>query len=99
MTALRRSRDQRLLQLAGLPAEPYFARTEPLSTREAEVIDLIRHGLTNREIAQTLKISEATAKVHVQHILSKLGARTRTEAARLYTGDATAADVATDSHA
>jgi LuxR family maltose regulon positive regulatory protein len=52
-----------------------------LSPRESEVLNLISQGLTNREIAKTLFISESTAKVHVQHILEKLGVRSRTEAA------------------
>jgi DNA-binding NarL/FixJ family response regulator len=53
----------------------------PLSPRETEVHKLIRQGLTNREIAKLLFISEATVKVHVRHIFEKTGARTRTEAA------------------
>ena len=40
-------------------------------------------GRTNREIAQTLFISESTAGVHVSNILGKLGVSTRTEAARV----------------
>jgi ATP/maltotriose-dependent transcriptional regulator MalT len=53
----------------------------PLTARESEVLQLIRQGLTNRQIAGVLFISEATVKVHVRHILEKVGARTRTEAA------------------
>lgn len=41
---------------------------------------LIAQGLTNREIARTLWISESTVKVHVRHVLAKMGARSRTEA-------------------
>lgn len=51
-----------------------------LTSREREVHALLSEGLTNREIAQRLFISEATVKVHVRHILEKLGARSRTEA-------------------
>ena len=54
---------------------------EPLTRREQEVLALLAQGLTNREIAQALVISEVTAKVHVRHILKKLGVRTRTQAA------------------
>jgi len=54
-----------------------------LTEREREVVGLLRHGLSNAEIARALWIEESTAKVHVRHILRKLGARTRTEAAVL----------------
>jgi ATP/maltotriose-dependent transcriptional regulator MalT len=52
-----------------------------LSPREQEVLELVRKGLSNKEIARILWITESTAKVHVRHILEKLGVRTRTEAA------------------
>jgi LuxR family maltose regulon positive regulatory protein len=53
---------------------------DPLTRREREVMGLIAQGLTNREIARTLWISESTVKVHVRHVLAKMGARSRTEA-------------------
>jgi DNA-binding NarL/FixJ family response regulator len=52
-----------------------------LSAREREVLGLIAQGLTNREIGDALFVSASTAKVHVSHILEKLGVRSRTEAA------------------
>jgi DNA-binding NarL/FixJ family response regulator len=61
-----------------LPKRPESAK---LTRREAEVCGLLSQGLSNKEIARTLFISEATAKLHVSHILKKLGVRTRTEAA------------------
>jgi DNA-binding CsgD family transcriptional regulator len=52
---------------------------DPLSPREAEVAALVAEGLTNRQIAQRLVISERTAQNHVQHILTKLGFTTRSQ--------------------
>ncbi|MCU1346295.1 MAG: hypothetical protein JWL70_2561 [Acidimicrobiia bacterium] len=54
-----------------------------LTPREAEVLDLIRQGLTNVEIGRRLYISAKTAEHHVGRVLTKLGVRTRTEAAAL----------------
>lgn len=52
-----------------------------LSKREIEVLELVARGLSNKQIAYTLDITETTAKNHVQHILQKLGAQDRTQAA------------------
>jgi DNA-binding NarL/FixJ family response regulator len=54
-----------------------------LTPREAEVLTLVARGYTNREIAATLVISVKTASVHVSHILRKLGAPNRLEAAAI----------------
>ena len=56
------------------------AAIEALTPREAEVLALMAKGLSNKAIADRLKISEHTAKFHVSSILAKLGASTRTEA-------------------
>ena len=53
---------------------------EPLTPRELEVLTLMGQGRSNAEIADMLAIAPRTAKVHVQNILSKLGATNRTEA-------------------
>ncbi len=53
---------------------------EPLTPREQEVLHLLAEGATNREIAERLVVSLATAKKHVASILSKLGAENRTQA-------------------
>jgi non-specific serine/threonine protein kinase len=52
-----------------------------LTVREREVAALIARGLTNRQIAATLVIAEGTAGNHVEHILAKLGYRSRAEVA------------------
>ncbi len=52
-----------------------------LSPREAEVARLVAEGLTNRQIAERLVISERTAQNHVQHILTKLGFSRRSQIA------------------
>ena len=52
-----------------------------LSTREVEVLRMVVKGFGNREIAQALNIAEVTVKLHVSHMLEKLGVKDRTEAA------------------
>ncbi len=54
--------------------------TEELSRRELEVLQLLAEGLPNKAIARELHISEHTVKFHVNAILSKLNAQSRTEA-------------------
>ena len=54
-----------------------------LTPREAEVLGLVARGYTNRQIATALVISVKTASVHVSHILDKLDARNRVEAAAI----------------
>jgi len=53
---------------------------EQLSAREIEVLRYVAEGNRNRDIAQTLFISEETVKVHLKHIMEKLGANDRSEA-------------------
>lgn len=52
-----------------------------LTTRELEVLKLIVKGMSNREIAATLLITEGTVKIHVNNLLGKLGVSDRTKAA------------------
>ena len=53
---------------------------EPLTSREIDVLQHVAGGNRNRDIAEQLFISEETVKVHVKHIMEKLGARDRTSA-------------------
>ena len=71
---------ERIEQLrARLPAAA--AAGSPLSSRELEVARLVARGLTNKQIGQTLYVSERTAENHVQHILTKLGFSNRSQIA------------------
>jgi two-component system, NarL family, nitrate/nitrite response regulator NarL len=60
--------------------------TGPLTAREREILALIDEGLSNKQIAQRLRIELPTVKNHVHHILVKLGADRRAEAAALVRG-------------
>jgi NarL family two-component system response regulator LiaR len=64
-----------LLHKVQLPETP-----EVLTGRESEVLHLLARGLSNKEIARDLQVSEDTVKTHVAHILSKLGVQSRTQA-------------------
>jgi LuxR family maltose regulon positive regulatory protein len=54
--------------------------SDPLTTRERDVLAMISQGLSNKRIARTLEISPETVKSHVKHIFLKLTVSTRTEA-------------------
>jgi DNA-binding NarL/FixJ family response regulator len=76
------------LDLAPSDAEPPTSKRAleealGLTPREADVLALVARGYTNREIASTLVISIKTAGVHVSHILRKLDAPNRLEAAAI----------------
>jgi len=62
------------------PPELARGEVEGLTPREAEVLGLLAEGLSNKGIAQRLGVSERTAKFHVESILGKLGAESRSEA-------------------
>jgi len=68
---------------AGNGARPDVVEADPfgLTPRERQVLALIAEGATNRQIGSALYMAEKTASVHVSRILSKLGVRSRTQAA------------------
>jgi DNA-binding NarL/FixJ family response regulator len=65
---------------AGGQAVPPATLPDDLTPREAEVLSLIARGLSNREIAAELFVSEATVKTHINHVFSKIDARDRAQA-------------------
>ena len=75
------SRVDRLLEDAERLPVSHGPQPAGLTSRELEVLGLLRGGLTNRRIAETLFISENTAANHVRSILLKTGAANRTQAA------------------
>ncbi|MBP2707452.1 LuxR family transcriptional regulator [Microbispora sp. RL4-1S] len=61
--------------------EPAGGPTAPLTRRETEIAELVAQGLSNRDIASSLVISQRTAEGHIEHILNKLGFNSRTQIA------------------
>jgi PAS domain S-box-containing protein len=58
-------------------------RGSPLTPRELEILQMIASGLTDREIASRLVLSQATARTHARNLIGKLGAHTRAQAVAL----------------
>ena len=82
LRAIRKVREGKLYldpTVAPLLAEHLTHR--PLTHREVEVLRMVSKGMGNKEIAVALSIAEVTVKLHVSHVLEKLGAKDRTEAA------------------
>ena len=76
-----------VLPLRSAPASPAAASVLDLSEREREILESLREGKTNVDIALALDISPFTVKNHVQRIFRKIGVSNRTQAAARY-GDA-----------
>jgi LuxR family transcriptional regulator, maltose regulon positive regulatory protein len=79
-TVLRQARDLPIGRRYGIESGATPPTAAQLTPRETEVLTLLARGLTNAQIAKQLFITESTVKVHVHHILEKLGVRTRLQA-------------------
>lgn len=73
----------RLVALERSSSARLHVRLAALSRRQAEVLSHLGHGHTNKEIANDLHLEVRTVKNHVNHILRKLGVRTRSDAVRV----------------
>jgi ATP/maltotriose-dependent transcriptional regulator MalT len=96
MTIFMESSDATLAKASGMPIPRSTRRSPCLSNRESEVHELLSQGRTNRQISETLFISESTTKVHVRHIYEKLGVHSRVEAARAFPQEGSTAAVRPD---
>ncbi len=76
-----RSAKQAMTKIMSLANGTTHIPGEELTEREREVLTLVARGYTNKHIAETLYVSEKTARNHVSHILEKLGLSRRSEAA------------------
>ena len=80
---------QTVVTIAAAPAATPFVRdaaqveTIGVTPRELEILELIAQGLSNREIADKLFVSENTVKTHSSRLFDKLGAKRRTQAVQL----------------
>ncbi len=79
--------------LEGMSSDTVSNRSAPADTdlsdltdREREVLALVSEGKPNKTIASELELSEHTIKLHIHHVITKLGARNRTEAAIMFLG-------------
>lgn len=84
-----RTRERVIVREVAVPAPQTFVRNASqvealgVTPRELEILELIASGLSNREIAAKLFVSENTVKTHSSRLLDKLGAKRRTQAVQL----------------
>ena len=86
---LTRTQERIVVKEVPVPAgEPFIADDKKrenlgITRRELEILELIAQGMSNREIADKLYVSENTVKTHSSRVFDKLGARRRTQAVQL----------------
>jgi NarL family two-component system response regulator LiaR len=84
-----RVRDRVIIREIAVPSAPAFVRDAGkaealgITRRELEILELIASGMSNREIAEKIFVSENTVKTHSSRLFDKLGARRRTQAVQL----------------
>ena len=96
VSAIRQAVDGTAFHAQGLPAvtDGALIRAAGLTEREAEILRLVARGLSNREIARELWVTEPTVKFHLTRLYRKLGVTSRTAAARWAFAKGLAADTA-----
>jgi DNA-binding CsgD family transcriptional regulator len=86
---LKLTRNKETVIVKEVPAPQFFTLNEArlqelgITRRELEILELIANGLSNREIAEKLFVSENTVKTHSSRLFDKLSARRRTQAVQL----------------
>jgi ATP/maltotriose-dependent transcriptional regulator MalT len=86
---LTRSHETIVVREISVPAPSSFVRNDArlaslgVTPRELEILELIASGLSNREIAEKVFVSENTVKTHSSRLFEKLGARRRTQAVQI----------------
>jgi NarL family two-component system response regulator LiaR len=86
---LKLTRNKETVIIKEVPAPQFFTLNEQrlaelgITRRELEILELIANGLSNREIAEKLFVSENTVKTHSSRLFDKLSARRRTQAVQL----------------
>lgn len=77
-TALAERTETELSSTGAKPRRVRLTGLEALTASERRIAELAANGLTNREIAQTLFITDRTVEGHLTHVFTKLGVKTRT---------------------
>ena len=86
---LRLTKNKETVIVREVPAPQFFTLNETrlrelgITRRELEILELIANGLSNREIAEKLFVSENTVKTHSSRLFNKLSARRRTQAVQM----------------